>query len=161
MICLDTTPLLWGMKTDIDPENVNYGKIIRVKAYLDHLSEQKERVMIPTPVLAEYLTLIPHAQHANEIAQISDLFYIFPFDNKAASIAAQLHNGVNMPDMLESIKQETGETKNYIRQLIKVDLLIIAIAIAQGAAKIITYDPHLARIAGSTIEVIAIPVVNS
>jgi len=122
MICFDTTPLIWGMQ-DTDPHPVTKMNIERTKAYLSSLAEQKERIIIPTPVLAEYLVKIPVADHVDAITQLRDLFLVYPFDERAASVAAHLRTQATFKSVVDQISSEYHMSFESARQIVKVDAM--------------------------------------
>lgn len=52
-ICFDTTPVIWGIREDAD--DGDFHMIERTKKYIKKISEDGYAIMIPSPVVAEYL----------------------------------------------------------------------------------------------------------
>lgn len=156
MICFDTTPLIWGMQ-DTDPDPAMQMNIERTKAYLAFLAEQKEQIIIPTPVLAEYLVKIPAEDHVNHITQLRDLFLVYPFDERAASLAALLRTQTTFRSVVDQISINHNMSFESARQIVKVDAMIVAIAVTRGASKLITDDKGMRALACDLIEAIPVP----
>ena len=100
------------------------------------LSRARRRVVIPTPVCAELLTVIgPDAQQYIEIVSQSRSFEIAPFDNKCAIELAVLNRTVF----------SEGDKKNQLEpyQRIKIDRQIVAICKASGVEDLYTDDSGL------------------
>jgi hypothetical protein len=93
---------------------------------------------------------IPVEQHQNFISQFSKNFIIAPFDAHAASQFAY-------------IWQKTGESYqsnnqgNSGREKIKVDCMIVAIAVAQKANVLYSEDADIIKIANGFVNVKTIP----
>jgi predicted nucleic acid-binding protein len=131
MICLDTAVLIWGIQGTSHPHQ--RGMIRRTRKYLEHLAERNERILVPAPVLAEYLCGFEVAKQRAQQAVIEHRFRVAAFDQDAAAKFAEL--GYDS-EPLKRIRQEHA----LQRQELKFDLQVIAIAIQSGAQKIITGD---------------------
>lgn len=129
VICFDTTPMIWGVRENADPGMEHM--IERTKLYIKHIQEQRFAVMVPAPVVAEYLVGADDTQFA-EMRILKRGFEIGALDAKSAAIAATLQRG----GVVDEIRQEFGHPKRMIR----IDAFIIAIAISEGAKKIITHN---------------------
>ena len=146
--CLDTHVLIWGIKKQANPTQQNM--IDRAARFIQWLEKEKHTVIIPAPVLGELLMKIPVEQHQNFISQFSKNFIIAPFDAHAASQFAY-------------IWQKTGESYqsnnqgNSGREKIKVDCMIVAIAVAQKANVLYSEDADIIKIANGFVNVKTIP----
>ena len=111
----------------------------RIDFLLSGLGKTKQRVLIPTPVLAEYLVMggLDKDKRLLEFTN-SKVFSIAPFDTRAAVECAEIEDGAGNSKPLS----ET-ETKAKV----KFDRQIIAIAKAAGAKTIFTGDGGLAKCA--------------
>lgn len=105
----------------------------RLSAYLQ---QENTNLLIPTPVLAEFLAY-DHSQRFIKFFSTmqNSRFQIIPFDPKAAIICGQLAS--------ELRKAKENATS---RQKVKVDLQIVAIALAMKVKKILTEDEDIADI---------------
>ncbi|WP_236722734.1 PIN domain-containing protein [Pantoea latae] len=104
----------------------------RAEALLDRIESLNGTIIVPTPVLAEYLVGI-HKNHQQErlnIIRSVSCFETAPFDELAAIECASL------PTLQELKKISTEGTANKI----KFDRQIIAIAIAIGVDEVWTHD---------------------
>jgi len=150
MICLDTAVLIWGVRGFASRTQEH--EIERAARYIRWLRMKDKKVMIPCPVLAEYLVGAT-ATELHEMAIFELGFEIPPFDIPAARITADLMRDV---DLIKTIKKDHAVD----HQCIKVDAMIIAIAICRRAEKIITSDKDfhvLEKLAGGKVIVSPIP----
>jgi len=151
MICFDTGPLIWGIQKKAKLQQKDM--IPRTEAYLKHLSEKKKRIMIPAPVLGEYLAGFKNKKDRDkQRLLIENIFYVPSFDAHTSAIFADI---VNDRNLIKSIKEEFKE----VRQSLRIDAQIIAIAIAQEAECIITHDPHFIKLAEGRISVKEVPII--
>ena len=105
------------------------------------LEESHERVLIPTPALAEYLTRAGAAASAVlEELRRHAVFYMAPFDQKAAvECAVALNRDLSAGD------KRGGSAATWAK--VKFDHQIVAIAKANGAQQIYTEDGGVQRLA--------------
>jgi predicted nucleic acid-binding protein len=106
-----------------------------VAALIKDLSDQKAKVIIPTPVLAEVLTHAPDAAPAY-MTQINRCacFQVRPFDDKASIELAQL----------------LGTNVSNIRDILRFDRQIVAIAKVCEAAVLYADDEKVAEFAAES-----------
>ena len=90
MISLDMQTLMWGVREWASPGQEDM--IRKATRYLMHLDLTKERVLVPSPVVTEYLAGFPIEEHAAQLAVIAKRFIVPTLDLKAAAIAAELQN---------------------------------------------------------------------
>ena len=115
------------------------------KKKLEHLvrtlEESHERVLIPTPALAEYLARAGAAAPAVlEELRRRAVFYMVPFDQKAAvECAIALNRDLSAGD------KRGGSAGTWAK--VKFDHQIVAIAKANGAQQIYTEDSGVQRLA--------------
>jgi rRNA-processing protein FCF1 len=109
----------------------------RINHLLAALSANKTRVIIPTPVMAEYI-VSGGPDKEKRVAQISGskAFRVEPFDLRAAVECA----------LIEDADTATGRLldHNATKAKIKFDRQILAVAISRGASTIYTGDAKLA-----------------
>ena len=105
--------------------------------------------MIPSVVLAEFLTGQSLDSHRSVREIIGKAFFVAPFDAKAAAIAAELFD----KSTFDTIRQDD----QVGRQCLKADYQIVATAIAHGATTIYADDEHLPKIADGQILVRPVP----
>lgn len=116
----------------------------RIEYLIQNLTADKERVVIPTPVLSEVLVhsgdaMQPYLETLNSHAA----FRIAPFDQKAAIEAAiSTSNAIKRGGhRVDASNPDTTKTK------IKFDRQIVAIAKAEGAQAVYSDDTDLLRYA--------------
>lgn len=146
-VCLDTHVLIWGVKEQATPGQERM--IPRAKAFL---SEPETVFVIPAVGVAELLMPVPSELHAMTLNLLRGGFAIAPYDTKAAALFAKLWRERTDDGVIEQLKSD-GETKTKI----KVDGQIVATAIAQGVAYIVSHDGGLKKFAGDAIEVRELP----
>ena len=143
--CLDTHYLVWGIQHRARESQRDM--IDKASAFLDYLEEQKAKILIPTPVLWEFLNRIPSQRHQEIVGLIQRSWRIAPFDAMAAMIAAELWSG-----LAPSTPGEPGE-----RTRMKVDLQIIATAIRYGANVVYSEEERMRDYARGRIPVMRMP----
>lgn len=109
----------------------------RLDYLIKKLTKAKERVLIPTPVLAEYLVRAG-ADRDKRFDTItgSRVFVVSPFDTRAAVECAAIEDKDGR--RIRAVPEAESKAK------VKFDRQIIAIAIARGATTIYTGDIGLA-----------------
>ena len=86
MICLDTSPVIWGVQSTANKSQTEL--ISRMGAYLRYLKETRIPIMVPSPVVFEYLVPFNKEEKPIQIELIERLFIVPSFDLAAAAIAA-------------------------------------------------------------------------
>lgn len=146
-ICFDTTPVIWGIRGESSREQEH--NILKTKRYIDFLRRTKKQIMIPAPVLSEYL-IGASATELHELEILQRGFQIPSLDLASAILAAELQRG----DTIRLIQDEF----DLGRECIKTDALIIAIAIQNHASKIITNNErHFKVLARGRIPISGVP----
>lgn len=147
--CLDTHYLIWGVQRQA--KDSQHDMVERTRAFLCYLEKQRVRIIIPAPVLWEFLSGIPPERRPDTLELLQRSWRIVPFDAMAAVIAADLWSGLPSPPSMDP-----GE-----RVRMKVDLQIIATAIRHGADIVFSEEKRMRGYAQGRIEVsemVAIPV---
>jgi len=149
MVVFDTSVLLLALdpSTDLplDPAtNAPLARAAERVEYLIHqLAEDKQTIIIPTPVLTEIMVYAGAAgskwlQYFNGTA----VFRIAPFDQRAAIEAA-----LSIRDSLDRGGLRIDATDSGVsRGKVKFDRQIVAIARVEGADAIYSDDDHIAAI---------------
>jgi len=111
----------------------------RIEKLLEDLDAARERVIVPTPALCEFLVLAKGdgPQYLSEIGNLSN-FYIRPFDQMAAIELAAM----------ELLARATGskrapESSEAPWQKVKFDRQIVAISKVHSAHTIFSDDRHI------------------
>lgn len=148
MICFDTGPIIWGVqgKATRGQEHM----VSRTKRYIRYLRNQKQAIMVPTPVVAEYLIPFNPQEQQEQVRVFERGFFIPSFDLPAALVAAELEHDSGL---IKAIRRGSDVDRNRLR----VDAQILAIAIVNMAEKVITADPHLKSLAQDKIAVTEVP----
>ena len=148
MICLDTMILILGLQKKAAPK---YQYLVeRTQRYLKHLDDENETIMIPSPVVAEYLQGFDTIGRVRQVASLQKLFFIPSFDLPLAALAAELSEG----DSFSKLRQNSNES----RPALKVDVQIAAIAIIHGATQIITQNiSDFKTLVGDRIQIMEVP----
>lgn len=135
MICVDTNVLAWGIRGDpITPSDVERGMVARAQTFFTSLDPARERVLVPAPVLAELLVPIAddQAKRTAVLRAIEETMMVGQLDHVASIFAAQITHR-NGP-----ASRASGTTST--RQELRVDALILGIALARGCRMIVTND---------------------
>ena len=135
MICIDTMVLIWGVQ-----RNRNAVMVERTSRYLSYLEEENEIVMVPSVAVAEYLHGISADDQKQQLALLTQSFFVPSFDVQAASIAGEISSG-------EDYQTRFAGSNRQERNALRTDLQILATAIAYGASTIVTdnlkdYSPY-------------------
>lgn len=161
LICLDTSVLIWGIQGYA--RESQKGLVKRTANYLKSLERDSVRIVVPTPVLAEYLCGIPGEVADRQRQVIAKRFRIAEFGEDAAAVCSDLTRDLwrRSRDFKELAQQSPNEKWDRARQRYKVDCQVIAVAIDARADVIITGEPQVFRmLAGDRISVSDVPVVE-
>jgi predicted nucleic acid-binding protein len=130
------------------PNDPSTGKAVefagkRIAALLNQLSIDGERIIIPTPVLAEVLVLVGSA--GPEYVRLLDKsarFEVVPFDVRSA-----IENAAAVASAIAKGDKRSGLDKATPWQKIKIDRQIVAIAKTRNAKAIYSTDSDIATLA--------------
>ncbi|MEX0716301.1 MAG: PIN domain-containing protein [Planctomycetaceae bacterium] len=114
---------------------------LRAKLLLHQLSD--DTIILPSIAVAELLVPIPDAQRGLLIAELSSRFVCKPFDLPATAIAA---------DLWARSKKLPAELRHDNRNVLKSDVMIIAVAKAAGATVFYSHDRRCRAIAALVME---------
>ncbi len=144
IVCLDTHILIWGIKREASPGQEP--EIERAARFLQWLENKRHTVLIPSPVLGEFLMRVPPQAHSNVLSLFHAHFIVPPYDALCASQFARIWQHKN--------GLKSGELS---RREIKVDSMIVAVAIVQQAEAIYSNDDGLRKVAQGLIDVRPMP----
>jgi hypothetical protein len=150
VVLWDTTILSLALHPDAKYERVT-DPADRVKFMLEGLQQRKEGIIIPTPVLAEFLVLTADdaPKYLTEIKETS-VFRIQAFDERAAIELADMELKARASGSKRG--SATGEW-----QKIKIDRQIVAIGRVLRVSAIYSTDPDISALATDTnIRVISV-----
>jgi predicted nucleic acid-binding protein len=149
-VCFDTSLLIWGIRGEAT--SGQEAMIDRTKRYIAFLDAQKKQVMVPAPALFEYLIGSKNDHIRNdERSVIARRFRVPPLDIPSAQLAAQLQDSDNV-----RVLRQAGQVD---KERLKIDTLIIAIAIVNSAEKIVSNDGNFKTIAQDRIPVVEVPLI--
>lgn len=120
------------------------------------LKQHGHTIGIPTPVLAEYLAHDFTGRYAQYLAH-HGMHQILDFDFKSAMLCGNITS--KYLDRKTAIFVEHTEQPAW--QKVKVDLQILAIALANNASMLISDDPHIATYVRELTGAIKIQVLTS
>jgi predicted nucleic acid-binding protein len=150
MICVDTCVLIWGVQSHGNPKK--NPKIDKTRRYLEFLAEEEIPIMVPSPVVTEYLMGFKEDEHPAELNKLGHRFFLPSFDVAAATVAARLMSGKK----ISTVASQSGVSRNVV----KFDLQVVATAIVHHADKIVTGNTaEFQKIAGDKLEVIDVPII--
>ncbi|WP_446471080.1 type II toxin-antitoxin system VapC family toxin [Xenorhabdus stockiae] len=144
-IIIDTNVLIYMMKKNnkidrlfnpVTKTEITYPEL-RAEALLDQIEANGDVIVIPTPVLAEYLLgVIGHNEQEKHIIMIEKMscFEILPFEEISALECAQLPT-------LKELREMIG--KDITASKIKFDRQIVAIAKAFNINEVWTHDSQV------------------
>lgn len=116
------------------------------RIFLQPLERNEISLGLPTPVMAEFLVKDENYERANFLSKVNNFMQTFDFDVKSAKISAEIFRDLLKIDYF---KEDNGN-----RQVIKVDIQIIAITLANSIVKLYTEDKGLIKI----IKILDLPI---
>lgn len=148
VVCVDTHVLIWGIQRRAVSSQANM--IERTVNFLDWLQNERQTIIVPAPVLGEFLMRIPPKDHDKVTREFQSKFIVPPYDAVTASMYAQIWQ-INKNNGLPS----DGDS----REKVKTDSLIVAVAVVNKAKILYSEDPGLQKFAKGFIETRGIPIV--
>ena len=160
MFCLDVAPLIRGIQSarrndrrcSSDKRSEEERKMVRrTQQFLQDLQESGKKVLVPAPVVLEYLAGVPQNRRKAHQELFNKLFLVPALDLAAASLAADLQNA---PAVQEAIRADDS----LIDSRLSTDASIVAIALVNNATHIITSNVETLRlVAQGRIKVSDVP----
>lgn len=155
MICFDTMVLVWGIQGRASAGQEEM--VARTRRFIESLQNENEQIMIPAPVVSEYLQYFETDDRKRQIKALERHFFLPAFNVPAAYLAA----GIAHQRQREGIGVPEGST----RQAIKTDIQILATAIVNNARLLVTHNladfEGLAMHAGGRIRISDVPLAHS
>jgi predicted nucleic acid-binding protein len=127
--------------------------IPRAIQLLEYLDETQARVLVPTPVVAEFLVGAEERDHSTILQVLQTRFIVAPFDVLAALATARARRKNRQTGLEDAVRDEFRGA----RPQIPVDHMIIGIALANRAERLYTNDAKLRRFAEPHLTVREIP----
>ncbi len=106
---------------------------LRVEALIDEASKQNDTILIPTPCMAELLTVVPDMERAVSVFDDSSAFELASFDSRCA-----IEYGKIARQALDSGDKRAGSKDSW--QKVKFDRQIVVIAKVHNVVKFYTDD---------------------
>jgi predicted nucleic acid-binding protein len=138
-VAIDTMTLVWGVAQEGAQTNLQ-----RAEWLFKELDRTKARIIVPSIVAAEYLSVVKDDDKTAVLAALSQRFIIAPFDVKCARLASILW---------QEGKRGRPKGKPNCRVTLRADTMIIATAKTHGAKEFYSGDGscrNLAKKAGLT-----------
>ncbi|MBI5153623.1 PIN domain-containing protein [Candidatus Poribacteria bacterium] len=149
MICFDTHVLIWGVRGWAGESQQD--EIGHTRRFIERLRVEGTRILIPAPVVAEYLLGFESSQlRISQFQILQREFEIRPLDAASALVAAELEGN-------RQVLGRLGEQAGFDRQRVRMDAFILGIAITSGAERIISADAKMAVLADGRIPVEPVP----
>lgn len=133
MVSLDTNILIEAARIpSIQNQGIVYGALNVIRG----LIERQEDLIIPIPVMFEFLCSQDRLLRDTILKSFMDYGAVAPMDERSAILAANVHSvlrdsGYNIP-RLENISRSDSQ------EIVKVDMMIAAISVVEGATAIYT-----------------------
>lgn len=124
-----------------------FDKKVNSRALAQSLKRKDLTIGIPTPVLAEFLVRDNNSDRTNFLSKQSSFSQIFDLDSKSARMSATIQK-----DLLEKTNFFDKKTKD--KQMIKVDIQILGITLANQVPKLYTTDKGMKQI----VELLKLPI---
>ena len=141
MIALDTSALIWAVQGE------DAGDSAIAAARRDAIADMGS-IMIPAPALAEYLCGLLPEQRMVAVNDLQAFASVPPFDVRAAILAA---------DMLQKPRRGSKTT----RREFKIDAMILAVAVARNATKLLHRDGDFDKLAeGQPIQILDVDTIK-
>jgi predicted nucleic acid-binding protein len=129
LAAVDSMTLVWGVRKEGPAEMLD-----RARRLLYQLDRDGRQIVVPSIVIAEYLSHIDLSFHAKTIEAMREKFFMPPFDVKAASLAAELFKSG------QSGRGNKGTPD--ARKCLRADSLIVATAKAHGTKAFYSHDKN-------------------
>jgi predicted nucleic acid-binding protein len=150
---IDSQIFVWGIKGQASESQEH--RIEEARNFIDWLSSNDFKILLPTPLMAELLSAVPKSEQGPIKSLFDKSFIIAPFDAIAAEKCGELINLC----LKDEKNIEYKKVHSVPRNEIKFDCMLIAIAITRMAKKVYSNDPHLKKFANGQIEVLDMPIV--
>jgi len=135
--------------------NRNGACLARLKEFGQHVVETKSLIVIPAPVLAEYLQGPPPglgtwniAQARHDVKHLLKAAMVADVTEAAANRCAEMARGPSATKARTSMERslrDRGASRAAARQMVKMDWLIMATAETAGASVIFTNEAEAGR----------------
>ena len=112
LIVIDTQILIWAVKREATAGQEPM--IEKATRYLEYLDKCKDRIIIPSVVVSEFLANVPDDREAAVLQALQERFMIMPFDTLAAVYAARVwrKNSEGNPEFSSSKPKTSRKPKS-------------------------------------------------
>ncbi len=142
-VVLDNHVMVWGVRGVADKGSE--AMIPRTQEALQRLRDQKARIVVPTPVISEFLVRLEPQEMDQALAELLVWAQPGPLDVPAAWQAAIIYReaavATGEPNLLKELQSAVG------KQRVKVDIQILAISLVRKASILLSHDAHLRALA--------------
>ncbi len=118
--------LIWGVRKQGPAEWLK-----RAKVLFDNFERAQAQIIVPSIVVAEYLTAVDESKRRDVASAIGARFIVAPFDIKCTALAANL---------FWEGKQGRAMSTPDARKCLRADSMIIATAKTHGAKRFYSHD---------------------
>jgi predicted nucleic acid-binding protein len=150
VVCFDTNVAIWAIHEQATPGQEYM--IERTQRFIQQLDANKDKIMIPSVVLSEFLLPIPAEHHALTLNLMQRSFIIAPFDLQASAVFAKIWQIKHAAATIQELRQQ-----GFTRTQLKADCMIVATAIAKGAGCIYSHDKDVRKFSEGQIDCYDIP----
>ena len=151
IVAVDTNILIWGIKQTAQKGQEDM--IPRAIDFFNWLDERKAKIIIPVPIITELLAPVDLGKHEEFLTILHSKFRVVPVDEIAAVKCAEIWQKKKDDTDLKRYREENG----IVRETMKYDFQIAAVAIVRGAQCLYSHDPHMQRFVGDLISIREIP----
>ena len=142
IVCLDTQILIWGVKGEATQGQEHM--TAKAKAFIADLAKQKVKCIIPAIAVAECMFKASPEKREAILSVFRQCFHVAPFDLAAAEKYVSMYDN----ESFRNARQQSGAS----RETIRIDGMIVAIAVANKAECIYSDDEHVRPLAKGHIE---------
>jgi predicted nucleic acid-binding protein len=140
VVTIDTNILIWGVRRIATPGQED--RIAQSQMFLNWLDKRNDQLVLTADVVSEYLVGDDDddSRRDSELEALTRNYIVFPYDTKAARIAAKLRGD---REFMKQLKEETKKTRVCIR----CDIKIVATALAHGVEQLFSNDEGVRKVA--------------
>ena len=153
IFCIDSNIFIWGIKNQATESELH--RIDEARDFIKWASDNGHHIMIASVVIAECLSREPIEMHSEYLKIVYENFIVANFDERAATKYAEI---LNMDKFKNAVIK--GKEIGIGRQEMKIDYLIVACAIANGANRIYSHDEGLCSFSEGLIEALPMPKIS-
>ena len=138
--------LVWAVRGFRSGESPTDLMVLRTKSWFDDIERDRHMILVPAPVIGEYLAGVDPARHAEAAGRLAKQFPVSAYGLVAAVRFAELWHTAYGTD------KPGAKARRH-----KVDMQIVACALAAGADCLCSHDDDVRRVAEGHIRVMEVP----